>query len=99
MPAIVTDTTKHQGYHLHIDWQLILVLLIVAGIVLLQIVLALGYIRLQNLRSKARWRRLRERGVVFVEGPALIWIDDLPPRATFSTFDLRKTLQASRGRG
>lgn len=93
MPAALTP--KHTPNPFLIDWELLSIILVVSCIVLLEIAAALAYIRIHNLRSKARWRRLRERGVVIVDGPTLIWADDLPPQPTFSTFNLRQLARAS----
>ncbi|CAO2656994.1 Nn.00g057970.m01.CDS01 [Neocucurbitaria sp. VM-36] len=90
---------KEASYQLPSDWELVYIILGVIGIVFLEILIVFGCIRLHNLRSKARWRRLRERGVVVVNGPALIWADDLPPQPTFSSFNLRHILEDSNERG
>jgi hypothetical protein len=96
MPAIGRpDTYAAQGTH-PTDWGLIWILVVVASILLFETVLAVAWIRIQNLRSKAHWRRLRQRGIVIVDGPALVWADDLPPQRGISYFNLGQTLQASK---
>jgi hypothetical protein len=75
------------------DWPLIWVLTTVFGIVFLEFVLAITWICIHNLRSKARWRHLRERGVVIVSGAALVWVDDLPLRRQISYFNLREKIE------
>ena len=94
MTATLSPGHSSSG-HFPIDWELIWVILGAIGIVFLEIVIVVAYIRFHNLRSKARWRRLRERGVVIVDGPTLIWADDLAPQPTFSTFNLRQFPQES----
>ncbi|KAF2846823.1 hypothetical protein T440DRAFT_404927 [Plenodomus tracheiphilus IPT5] len=76
-----------------IDWSVVWVLLGVTGIVLLQIAVVIAFLWDRKKRSETRWRLLRERGVVIIDGPALIWVNDLPPRPTLSTFNLRGNLQ------
>jgi hypothetical protein len=39
---------------------------------------------------------MRDEGVVVVSGPAMIWVSQAPPRATFSTFNLRRYAEVSR---
>ncbi|KAF1837493.1 hypothetical protein BDW02DRAFT_565971 [Decorospora gaudefroyi] len=95
MPSLPTpsDTTHQHG---SVDW---LLLCIVLGIVLLQAVLILTCLRLGIAYSKARWKRLRQRGTVIVDGPAaLIWTDRLPPAPTVSTYNLRQLQQESQDR-
>ncbi|KAF1912540.1 hypothetical protein BDU57DRAFT_459278 [Ampelomyces quisqualis] len=62
------------------DWPLIYILLTVFIILSLEFALAITWIRIHNLRSKARWRSLRERGVIIVSGAAMVWAQDLPSR-------------------
>jgi hypothetical protein len=78
------------------DFELFLVLTVVSSILFLQLLAVLLALRRHNVQSKARWRRMRDEGVVVVSGPAMIWISQAPPRATFSTFDLRRHREASR---
>jgi hypothetical protein len=78
------------------DFELFLVLTAVSSILFLQLLAVLLALRRHNIQSKARWRRMRDEGVVVVSGPAMIWINQAPPRATFSTFDLRRHREASR---
>ncbi|KAL5121357.1 hypothetical protein ACEQ8H_000825 [Pleosporales sp. CAS-2024a] len=59
------------------DWPLIWVLSALSLILSLQLVLAIAWIRVHNVRSKARWQRLRQRGVVIVSGAALLWSQDV----------------------
>jgi hypothetical protein len=72
------------------DWSLFWILVAVLSVLFLELVLALSWIRYHNIRSKARWRSLRERGVVVVNGSTLIWVSDLPPRRQVSKFNLRE---------
>lgn len=60
------------------DAELLFVLLIVAGIVTLQVLVIISFLCYRNYKGKARWRRLRERGIILLEGPAMYWTDDLP---------------------
>jgi hypothetical protein len=78
------------------DLELSLVLTVVSGILLLQLLAILIALRRHNTQSKAKWRRMRDKGVVVVSGPAMIWVREAPPRATFSTFNLRQYLETSR---
>lgn len=93
MPPILTTSTSNNSQRDSFDRPQFCVILAVLGIVLIQTTLAIAYIRFLNLNSKARWRRLRQRGVVIVDGPALIWTNEIPPAPLTSTFNLR---QASR---
>jgi hypothetical protein len=77
----------------HRDWALIWILLTVTAVVVIEIILAIVWIRIHNLRSKARWRRLRERGVVIVNGAALVWIHDLPMQNGVSYFHLKQAVE------
>ncbi|KAI2479141.1 hypothetical protein Ptr902_09352 [Pyrenophora tritici-repentis] len=95
MPVILTATTRRDSQHDSTDKTQLFVILVVVGILLFETFLAIAYIRYHNLSSKARWRRLRERGVVVVNGPALIWTDTLPPAPTTSTFNLHHLQQRS----
>jgi hypothetical protein len=74
------------------DWPLISVLIAVFGILFLEFTLAIVWIRIHNLRNKARWRRLRNRGVVIVSGAALVWVEDLPPRKQISYYNFRENI-------
>lgn len=67
---------------------LLYILLTLFAILLLETFLVLGYLRYHNLASKKRWRELRERGEVLVDGPVMVWAEDLPPRRTVSRVDL-----------
>ncbi|EFQ87194.1 hypothetical protein P3342_001440 [Pyrenophora teres f. teres] len=96
MPPILTATIRSDSQRGSTDRTQLCVVLAVVGIVLIQTFLAIAYIRFHNLSSKARWRRLRERGVVFVNGPALIWTNTLPPAPLTSTFNLHHIQQISR---
>ncbi|PZC98046.1 hypothetical protein A1F97_02579 [Pyrenophora tritici-repentis] len=93
MPVILTATTRRDSQHDSTDKTQLFIILVVVGILLFETFLAIAYIRYHNLSSKARWRRLRERGVVVVNGPALIWTDTLPPAPTTSTFNLHHLQQ------
>jgi hypothetical protein len=90
-------THHHPGIDADVvpDFELFLVLTIVTGILVLQLLAVLIALRRHNVRDKAKWKRLREDGVVIVSGPAMAWVNEAPPRATFSTFNLRQTLQTS----
>jgi hypothetical protein len=78
------------------DFELFLVLTVVSSILFLQLLAVLLALRRHNIQSKARWRRMRDEGVVVVSGPAMIWVSQAPPRATFSTFNLRRYAEVSR---
>jgi hypothetical protein len=78
------------------DWELFWILLTVGLILFLEVVLAVVCIRTHNRQSKARWKRLRERGVVIVSGPAIAWVRDLPLQQQVSYLNLRQTAEASR---
>lgn len=78
------------------DYELLLVLATVFGILALQLTAILILLRRHNLRDKAKWKRLRLEGVVIVDGPAMTWVAQAPPRPTFSTFNLRQGMDASR---
>ncbi|RMZ66684.1 hypothetical protein GMOD_00002043 [Pyrenophora seminiperda CCB06] len=93
MPPILTTATPVASQRDLIDRTQVYVILIVLGIILFQIALAFAYIRFLNLSSKTRWRRLRQRGVVVVNGPALIWTNTIPPPPLTSTFNLRQMPQ------
>jgi hypothetical protein len=69
-------TRMTSAHHIR-DWPLTWVLIAVGSILFLELILAIVWIRIHNLRSKARWRRLRQRGVVIVSGAALLWTKDL----------------------
>jgi hypothetical protein len=72
------------------DVTILWILVTVLSILFLELILALAWIRIHNIRSKARWRSLRKRGIVVVSGPALIWASDLPVQRQVSKFDLRE---------
>lgn len=78
-----------------IDWPVICTLLIVAGIISFQTMVVFAFLRIHTVRSEMRWRLLREKGLVIVDGPMLIWADNLPPRPTLSTFNLHDNLHRS----
>jgi hypothetical protein len=98
MPAIPTSTDAPPVHHSHIDWPLPWVIIGVISILLFQVFLVIALIRRENLRSKARGRELRQRGVAILDGPSLIWTDAIPPAPTISTYNLRQTLQRSEER-
>lgn len=93
MPALHAARAAQGTHDFPLDLPLIWILVVLASIFIFQTAAILSLLRLHNVRSKARWRRLRERGVVIVDGPTLIWRDDLPPPPTRSTMNLRQTLQ------
>jgi hypothetical protein len=78
------------------DWPLIWVLTSVSIILFFELVVAIAWIRILHLRSQARWRRLRERGVVIVSGPALVWVQDLPVQRQVSYLNLRERVERDR---
>ena len=100
MPAMLLQDTPRSPRStpatFPVDWELAWILITVAGLLVLELTLVLTCIRCHNLRSKARWRRLRERGVVVVSGPALLWVGDLPIRNQISYFNLRQAAASSR---
>jgi hypothetical protein len=81
------------------DWELIYILVTIAILLILELTLVFTCIRIHNLHSKARWRRLRERGVVVVNGPALIWMDNLPLRRGISLFNVRQPAEEGKREG
>jgi len=93
MPAISLPEAGMAHVTHSLDWHLLWILVAVAGILVFQGTLAIVWIRYHNLSSKARWRRLRERGVVFVNGPALLWAADLPPQRNISYINLGQAMQ------
>jgi hypothetical protein len=102
MPAlsILPPTTPHsprttRATYPH-DWEPIWVLVTVLSILVVEVVLALSWLRIHNLRCKARWKNLRERGVVVVNGPSLIWVENLPLRRTVSHFNLREVVEVQK---
>jgi len=95
MPALPTSTHIPLAPLSLPDWPLFLIIIGVLIILLCQIILVIAFLRWSNVHSKARWRRLRQRGVVILDGPALIWTNPIPPGPTVSTFNLRQTLRTS----
>ncbi|OAL56009.1 hypothetical protein IQ07DRAFT_186484 [Pyrenochaeta sp. DS3sAY3a] len=93
MPVIHTAKYHDTAYY-PFDWELFWIILTVVAIALAEALLVCLGLVLHNRRSKARWRHLRERGVVVVNGPSLTWVESLPPRRTVSTFNLRQASQA-----
>ncbi len=93
MPALTSDNpylpTKHPTLRLPVDWQTLATILAVIAVLLLEICIALTWLRCHDQRSKAKWRRRRENGIVIVNGPVLVWADDLPPQRLYSAFNLR----------
>ena len=75
------------------DWPLTWVLTVVGIILFIELVLAIVWIRVHNLRSKARWASLRQRGVVIVSGAALLWTEDLPLKPYVSHLNLRQIVE------
>ncbi|KAH7086739.1 hypothetical protein FB567DRAFT_592610 [Paraphoma chrysanthemicola] len=82
MPAIVQHDTPFtpRSTPTPRDWELIWILVAIGVILFLEVVLAIVWIRKQNLNSKARWKRLRDRGIV----------------VGVSYLNLRKTAESSR---
>lgn len=93
LPPCSPLTPRSTPAHYSHDWPLIWILITVGSILLLEIVLALAWLRIHNLRSKARWKRLRDRGVVIVSGAALLWTRDLPLRPYISYLNLRQVIE------
>jgi hypothetical protein len=87
------NATRH-----HPDRLSIWIVLGAVGILLFQVIFLLSCISLGISQSKARWRRLRKSGVIFVDGPAAIYTDTIRPAPTVSTFNLRQVLEASQDR-
>ncbi|KAH3948297.1 hypothetical protein HBI56_124950 [Parastagonospora nodorum] len=79
--------------HLPRDWPLIWTLITVGVILVIELVFAILWIRVHNLRSKARWARLHQRGVVIVSGAALLWTEDLPLKPYISHLNLRQIVE------
>ena len=63
---------------LTIDPELLVVLITVASVITLQILAVVSFLCYRNYKGKARWRHLREEGIVLLDGPAMYWTDDLP---------------------
>ncbi|KAH7076554.1 hypothetical protein BKA63DRAFT_564940 [Paraphoma chrysanthemicola] len=98
MPAIVQHDTPFtpRSTPTHRDWELIWILVAISVILFLEVVLPIVWIRKQNLNSKARWKRLRHRGIVVVSGPAIARGGDLPLQQEVSYLNLRRTAESSR---
>ncbi|RYN86745.1 hypothetical protein AA0120_g7879 [Alternaria tenuissima] len=91
LPISTHATTAHHGT----DWPLLWIIIGVTSIILFQTFIAVALIRWANLRSKARWKDLRNRGIAILDGHSLIWRDTIPPAPTVSTYNLRHKLQIS----
>jgi hypothetical protein len=89
-------TRNHKSHHY--DWTLIWILVAVGAFLLLELGLAIAWLRIHNLRSKARWSRLREQGVVVVSGAAMVWMDDLPIKRGVSYVNLREVVKNEEGK-
>jgi hypothetical protein len=87
-------TRNHKSHH-H-DWTLIWILVGVGAFLLLELVLALAWLRIHNLRSKARWSRLRERGVVVVSGAAMVYMDGIPTGRGISYVNFKQAVRAEK---
>jgi hypothetical protein len=87
--------TRNYKSHPH-DWTLICVLVGVGAFLLLELVLALAWLRIHNLRSKARWSRLRERGVVVVSGAAMVYMDSVPTGRGVSYVNLKQAVRVEK---
>jgi hypothetical protein len=87
--------TRNYKSHPH-DWTLICVLVGVGAFLLLELVLALAWLRIHNLRSKARWSRLRERGVVVVSGAAMVYMDSVPTGRVISHVNLKQAVRVEK---
>jgi hypothetical protein len=64
--------------NLPIDPELLIILITVVSIITLQVLAVLSFLCYRNYKGKTRWRRLREEGIVLLEGPAMYWSDELP---------------------
>lgn len=64
-----------------VDKELLIVLVAVVAIITLQILATIYFLCYRNYKEKARWQRLRQEGIVLLEGPTMYWTDDLsiPP--------------------
>jgi hypothetical protein len=89
-------TRNHKSHHY--DWTLIWVLVAVGALLLLELALTIAWLRIHNLRSKARWSRPREQGVVVVSGAAMVWMDDLPIKRGVSHVNLKEAVRKDEGR-
>ncbi|KAH4026153.1 hypothetical protein HBH92_173650 [Parastagonospora nodorum] len=99
MPALdllsqsYTLSARAAPAHLPRDWPLIWTFITVGVILVIELVFAILWIRVHNLRSKARWARLHQRGVVIVSGAALLWTEDLPLKPYISHLNLRQIVE------
>ncbi len=78
--------------------ELYFVLAAVLGIILLQILLIIALLAYRDYAAKAKWRRWSQRGVVFVNGPAVYWADDLPMPSVPVHFDATVSSGQPQGR-
>lgn len=72
------------------DFELFLVLVTVAGVIFLQTLAVISCLYYNNYHGKAKWRRLRKKGIVVVNGPVLYWADDDPLPPIRPSFDMRQ---------
>ncbi|KAF2622799.1 hypothetical protein BU25DRAFT_351535, partial [Macroventuria anomochaeta] len=78
------------------DSELLVILTTVGGIISLQVLVVITCLIYRNYKDKAKWRRLRQQGIVVVNGPALYWTDDQPlPPVPIDT-NMVQAQQASR---
>jgi hypothetical protein len=78
------------------DWTLFWILVGVGVFLLFELALALAWLRIHNLRSKARWSRLRERGVVVVSGAAMVYMDSVPTGRGISYVNLKQAVRVEK---
>jgi hypothetical protein len=94
MPALPASTQTLVAHRSRTDWPLLWIIIGVISILLFQTLFVIAFLRCTNIRSKARWRRLREGGVVNLDGPALIWRHPIQSGPATSSFNLQpQTLQ------
>lgn len=77
------------------DSEFLVVLITVAGIITLQILGIISFLYYRNYQGKARWRRLREEGIVLLEEPAMYWADDVPIPPVPVQVDTSRSVQAA----
>ncbi|KAJ4989227.1 hypothetical protein SVAN01_05306 [Stagonosporopsis vannaccii] len=73
-----------------------LVLVVVAGILVLQVLIAIGCLFYYDYKAKAKWRRLSQQGVVLIHGPAVYWTDELPIPSVPVRFSMVDVLRSDR---
>jgi hypothetical protein len=83
---------RHAG--MFTDPELSLVLIVVGGVLLLQIFAAIAILWYCDVKGKAKWRHLREQGIVVVNGPALYWADEMLARPYRPGYNVRQVKRA-----